>query len=60
MDNDEELAIIVMCLVFGLGLICMLTIFSRSFCVEEVQGVALEDTVEGDYAPIIQANPPHQ
>ena len=53
MNTDEGLAIGIIVSTFGLGLICMVTIFCRSYCAED-QAVAQQ---EGGYTLIDQENP---
>lgn len=54
MNTDEGLAIGIIVITFGLGLICMVTIFCRSYCAED-QEVAQQQ--EGGYTLIDQENP---
>jgi predicted transcriptional regulator YheO len=35
LDTDEWLAIGMLCITFGIGVMCLVTIFCRSFCVNE-------------------------
>ena len=48
MDIDSGLAIGILVGVFGLGLLCMLTNFCKSFCIKDQQEVVLPQVQDAD------------
>ena len=55
MDTDTGLAIGAICITFGIGLICTLTILCRARCVEDEEEVIVPEVQEeDDYIIIVQ------